>query len=223
MLFGSSGLFAPAAAQTGTHYVNDQVHVPMRTGPTNRHSIVRFLSTGTEVQVRATREQDREQFGDSAVQQWLRVVHNDREGWIERQYLVNEPPARTRIGEVESTLETAESRVAELESELGETESAKAALHDELEEAHTQIAELERHLEAASDGYELVQVNERLRERMRVLLDRTEALEERNRELTERGQRDWFLAGAGVLGVGLLLGLVLPRLRPRRRSWGDSL
>jgi SH3 domain protein len=35
-------------------------------------------------------------------------------------------------------------------------------------------------------------------------------------------RRDWFLAGAGVLAFGLILGLVLPRLKFGRRSrWGD--
>jgi SH3 domain protein len=41
-------------------------------------------------------------------------------------------------------------------------------------------------------------------------------------EIKRNTQRDWFLIGAGVLFGGILLGLILPRLKLRRRSgWGD--
>ena len=41
--------------------------------------------------------------------------------------------------------------------------------------------------------------------------------------LQAREARQWFLLGASVLGAGIVLGLVLPRLRWRRKrnDWGS--
>ena len=47
-------------------------------------------------------------------------------------------------------------------------------------------------------------------------------LEEENRQLTAQSNRTWFLTGAGVLFGGVLLGLILPRIRWQRRSRYDS-
>lgn len=68
-----------------------------------------------------------------------------------------------------------------------------------------------------------------MRERALALAEENAALESRvatlsleTRDLRRSTQRDWLLAGAAVLLVGLVLGIVLPRIRWRRRSrWSD--
>jgi SH3 domain protein len=45
-------------------------------------------------------------------------------------------------------------------------------------------------------------------------------LDEENTSLRDRTNRDWFLAGAGVLFGGILLGLLVPKLR-KRKNWSD--
>ena len=47
-------------------------------------------------------------------------------------------------------------------------------------------------------------------------------VQQENQSLADRSNRDWFLLGAGVLVSGVLVGLILPRLRVQRRSrWGE--
>jgi SH3 domain protein len=46
-------------------------------------------------------------------------------------------------------------------------------------------------------------------------------LEQENRELTSQTTRYWFMSGALVLVVGMVLGLWLPRIRWQRRSRYD--
>ena len=50
-----------------------------------------------------------------------------------------------------------------------------------------------------------------------------EDLKQQNRELENSTAQRWFLIGAGVIVGGILLGLILPHLRMRRRrdSWGS--
>ena len=49
-----------------------------------------------------------------------------------------------------------------------------------------------------------------------------DAAQQRIRALKERSERDWFIAGAGVLLGGMILGFIIPKIRwKRRRSWGE--
>ena len=69
---------------------------------------------------------------------------------------------------------------------------------------------------------ELARQNALLRDRVGDLRQQLELAERAGFEQRTRDQRRWFVTGAGVLLAGLLLGLLLSRLRLRRRSrWGD--
>ena len=204
-------------------HVRDQIYIPFRSGPSNEYRIIRFLPTGAKLETKRPAAETIEQFGEDTLENWIFGTHGNEEGWVEAQYMIEDPPARMRIGDVEDELASARDEVATLEQKLADTKQDKAELNEELSAAREQIADLEADLEAASDGYQLVQENKKLSERVRVLIARAEKLEKRNQELDDRAQRDWFLAGAGVLISGLLMGLILPHLRPRRKGWGNSL
>ena len=51
----------------------------------------------------------------------------------------------------------------------------------------------------------------------------TELLRQENQVLKDRAKKDWFLAGAGVMLIGIVMGLLVSRVRLRRSSWGDTL
>ena len=51
----------------------------------------------------------------------------------------------------------------------------------------------------------------------------TELLRQENQVLKDRAKKDWFLAGAGVMLIGIVVGLLVSRVRLRRSSWGDTL
>lgn len=76
--------------------------------------------------------------------------------------------------------------------------------------------------ELALANDELGRQNALLRDRVGDLRQQLEAGERAGRALRTREQRRWFITGAAVLLAGLLLGLLLSRLRLRQRSrWGD--
>lgn len=74
--------------------------------------------------------------------------------------------------------------------------------------------------ELALANEELGRQNALLRDRVGDLRQQLEAAERAGLEQRTREQRRWFMTGAGVLLAGLLLGLLLTRLR-RRSRWGD--
>ncbi len=82
--------------------------------------------------------------------------------------------------------------------------------------------ELARLKDLSSDAIAIEATNSRLEASVTRLEQEVAVLKEENRLLGANVKRDWFLAGGGVLLAGLVLGLVLPRLRWRRkRSWND--
>jgi len=50
---------------------------------------------------------------------------------------------------------------------------------------------------------------------------RADTLEQENRQLTGQTTRYWFMSGALVLIIGIILGIWLPRIRWQRRSGYD--
>jgi len=50
-----------------------------------------------------------------------------------------------------------------------------------------------------------------------------QTLTQENESLRDRSHRDWFMVGSGVTIAGIILGLILPRIRFRRRSSWDTL
>lgn len=221
LLIAVAALAPAGPVAAAERYVSDELHITFRRGPGSQYKIYRVLPTGTRVETLPPPEGA--DYSEQTLEQWAYVRADGQTGWVQERFLMDQRPARLRIGDVEQELAAARSEIEELESQLAAAESDKAGLQEELAAAEERIATLEGELEKAQRGYELVEANEELKERVSKLIERREALKERNRRLQSSDRRDWFLAGAGVLVGGLLLGLILPRLRPRRRGLGGDL
>jgi SH3 domain protein len=74
----------------------------------------------------------------------------------------------------------------------------------------------------SASALELDKTNRELRTRLAAAEQASDSLRADVSDLKRNTQRDWFLAGAGVLVLGLLFGLIIPKLKLGRRSrWGD--
>lgn len=71
--------------------------------------------------------------------------------------------------------------------------------------------------EAAAQAAELVGRNAQLQRQVQTLQAQVDDLREEAAQLRRQDRRRWFLTGAGVMAGGVVLGLILPLLRPRRR------
>jgi SH3 domain protein len=207
---------AASAAEAQTRYVSDRLEVTLRTGTSTQHSIVRMLPSGARVQVLET----------DAASGYSRVRSGEVEGWVLTRYLMDQPAAREQLETATNRAETLTARVAELTEQVRQLSAERDALDAERgglgSEAEELRAELERVRRVSASALELDKANRELRTRLAAAEQASDGLRSEVSELKRNTQRDWFVAGAGVLALGLVLGLVIPRLRLGRRSrWGD--
>jgi len=202
-----------ATAQAQPRYVTDEFEVNLRTGTSNAHAILRLLPSGTPLEVL-------ENDADSG---YTRVrTAGGVEGWVLTRYLTAQPPARERLEALQARTQAAEAQVRAQDVTL----ERLTAAHDEaLQRARTLEQEnvrLERELndvrQASSNVLAIDERNRALQQRVAELEAELAAARRDKERLTDRATRDWFVAGAGVVGLGVLLGLLLPRLRMRRKS-----
>ncbi|MFW5724720.1 MAG: TIGR04211 family SH3 domain-containing protein, partial [Halochromatium sp.] len=85
-------------------------------------------------------------------------------------------------------------------------------------------AELAEIRNAANNAIQIARERRQLQEQVSNLLLKVDQLEHRNLELSNQSRQQWFLIGAGVVVGGILIGLLLPNLRLRRRrsSWSSG-
>jgi SH3 domain protein len=211
---GLAVLLLAAAANAQTRYVSDRTIVELRRGPSTEFLILRNLEAGEAVQVLEQNE--------SAGYTRVRVADQGTEGWILTRFLTAEPIARDRLAAAERNLTTARARVGELEQQVATLTADLTARQTELDEARTGHSTVSQELtELRSSAANVVQIteqNESLRQRL-IQRDReVEELTATNASLTGRSSQNWFIVGASVLFGGIVIGLVAPSLRRKRRS-----
>jgi SH3 domain protein len=201
-------------AQAQTRYVTDRTIVELRRGPSTEYLILRNLEAGEQVEIL---EQNEEQ-GYSRV----RVADDGTEGWILTRFLTAEPIARERLAAAERNLAAARERVAALEAENRELTGDLTATRAQLEQSQTSHGSVSRELSdirtAAANVVQIRDQNTSLQQRL-VQRDReVEELTAETARLAARSNQNWFVVGAAVLLGGIVIGLVAPTLRRKRRS-----
>jgi SH3 domain protein len=202
-----------AQAQTQTRYVTDRTQVELRRGPSTEYRILRYLEAGDRVEVL---EQNEAQ-GFSHVK-----VGEDAEGWIPTASLIAEPIARERLAAAERNLATARERVTALEGQNQQLTHDLSTTRNELEQTQTNHGAVSRELadlrSAAANVVEIRDNNTSLQQRLGQRDREVEQLSADNARLAARNNQNWFVVGAVVLLAGIVIGLVAPSLRRKRRS-----
>ncbi|WP_418156764.1 TIGR04211 family SH3 domain-containing protein [Pantoea agglomerans] len=184
--------FAPAHAEE-KRYVSDELSTWVRSGPGDQFRLLGKLNAGEEVQLLQTNNDTHYgQIRDS----------EGRTTWIPLSQLSANPSLRTRVPQLEQ-------QVKDLTAKL-----------DNIDNSWNQrTAEMQNKV-ASSDGVinGLKGENQKLKNELIVAQKKVSAanvqLDDKQRTIIMQ----WFMYGGGVLGVGLLLGLLLPHMLPRRKK-----
>ncbi|MBT6583165.1 MAG: TIGR04211 family SH3 domain-containing protein [Gammaproteobacteria bacterium] len=200
-------------------YIRDMIYVPLRGGESTKHKIIhRGIRSGTPLE----RLQTNEQTGYTRVR-----TADGLEGWLQTQYLVDEPIASTQLDEVKSEMRSLDKQHQQTLLSLRETREAKESLTREQENLSDQNARLVEDLATittlSGNVIAIDEKNKQLSEERDALRQQIIDLNELTDALSDDRAQQWFLGGAGVLLIGLLLGFWLGRRIYHKRYNGGWL
>ncbi len=214
LLFALS--FISVIAQAETLYINDEVYVPLRSGPSSQHRILhKGLRSGTALETLPT---------DAGTPEgWVHVrVNSELTGWLPEQYLTSTPTAARQLKAAQDARQKAEQALSSVRNELNETQSRLQELEKNLasteaEKQQTSM-ELSRIRSISSGAIEMDQKYQRLLEEHELLQTSNDALNAENTSLKADRRFSYMFNGAVLVLIGMLAAVIIPRLKPPKRN-----
>lgn len=190
VLFVCCSIPSAFAAQ---RYIADNLFTYMHAGPGNEFRIIGSVNAGDKVNLVDVNTNTK----------YSQVVDSKgRKGWVESRFVTRQASMSERLPKLEAELSTVKKQ---LSNSRKNSDEAKADLVQSLDLRNKQIVELEKSYGDISQ--QLTSSQTEIRE-LRAKLDTQK----------EDLLLKYFMYGGGVAGVGLLLGLILPHIIPRRRK-----
>lgn len=196
-------------AHSETSYITDDIRVMLRSDAGMDRRIVAMPKSGTQVEVLEELENG-----------WSRVrLPNEKEGWLLTRYLSPGPPSKQVVaklkGENEVLRQQAKTLVEENVRLKRERKDFEKALSKQTKTAEA-LRKLYETLKSGSSEYLSLKASyDKASEDLATKTKRQAELEEELRALQESQTLRWFVGGAAVLFVGLIIGFMARR--PRRR------
>jgi SH3 domain protein len=198
-------------------YITDEFEVTMRSGTSTANDILRLLKSGEAVSVLEE---------DLDTQYSFVELDDGKKGYILNRYLVSNRSSKYRLEQLE--IKAAEQQEAnailqfeiknlqtDLEKEQSDGSSAKAALL-------VTENELTRVKNASQNTLSIVDENDELKSIVDNLVKNNAILNKKNSTLKDSSNMDWFIRGAGVSLAAFVLGIIITRIRWRKKeSWGS--
>ncbi len=194
-------------------YVTDEIVITLRTGPSTQNAIIRNLNSGAALTILEENDEGN----------YARVRLNDgTEGWVLTQYLQNDmtgdqlnAAAERNLAAAREQIEELQAQVEQLSGDLTTATSELGTLRSSEEDLSTELADIRQ---VSASAIELRDQNESLRRRVNDLDAEVDVITMENDQLRSRDNQNWFIIGAAVLFGGIIIGLVAPSLRPKKRS-----
>lgn len=193
-------------------YVIDTLRVPIRSGPSNAHRVIKVLKSGTRLKV--TSKGDNEDF--------VQVKTPDSlEGWIRSRYISDQPIARDRLVVLEKRYKPLIEEKDKLKAEIKDLTANVNQLSIQKRSIETKNVKLEQELKRISslsgNVIEIDNKNKLLSQENGELSKRLEQLKTENEKLNSSTRNEGIKLGIGAVMLGLILGIILPYLKPPRR------
>ncbi|QSP93477.1 TIGR04211 family SH3 domain-containing protein [Marinobacter salinisoli] len=206
-------LACTAQAQAKTAWVDDQIYLPVRAGAGTQFRIIEnAVPSGTPLEVLETTDSG-----------YTRVrTPKGTEGWVSSQYLSDTPIAADLLRRANQELEQARNELNQVKEQLATTtkernalESSEASLSDQSQNLKE---ELQRIKSIASDSINLERRNKELLQENQKIRNDLEVLTAENERLEAGKESDFMLLGAGLVLAGVVLALLIPMLKPTRKT-----
>ena len=207
-------LLASNIATAASLYISDQLYVPVRKGQGNQFAILhKGLPSGTKVTL-VERDTD-----------WTKVTTAEGiSGWIRNQFLDDTPPAKLLLAAANRKLD----RLSKNLNELKEENNTLSKNYDESQSSLKQTDEQARKSEEELDALKAisasaVESHQRLQnvaQKIQLLQTENDVLKSENESLRRSESTTFFLYGAFTVLLGVLIAIILPKLRSSKRQNG---
>jgi SH3 domain protein len=212
LFVGTSQLHA-----AGVKYVTDIFEVTMRSGTTTSNIIVRLLRSGESVTV----------LEDDPVSQYSMVETDDgTQGYVLSRFLTDDPAARETLQDLRGKYENQQLQVDEQQTEINQLKQSLLQEQSDSETLKITLRASEQEFsevrDAAQNTLNILEQNKRLQTVVDQLRKDKTVLSETNAELSDSTQIDWFVRGAAVSLFAFIIGILVTRIRWRKKdSWGS--
>ncbi len=197
-------LISTVVSAKDIRYVSDQLTIPMRSGTTINHKILKFLDSGLPLVVLETSDDETH----------LLVALADDEsktGWVKAELVMKEPSAREQILVVKQKNQDLIGRQAELKKQIAELKIKESKLG----EVQQILAQLRK---SAAKPILIAEENVDLKKQLIEVRDRNEQLVAENVFLSDKNIKQWFMIGGAVSIGSLLLGLLITRINWKKND-----
>lgn len=206
-------ILASPAWSEETAYVTDVLYVPIRSGATNQHRIVnKGLKSGSKLAVLEANSDNT----------WSKIrTQKGLVGWIQNQYLVKNQTANLRLANAEKKLTSNTSSLAKAKENVNVLTNKlnhEVAAHKKcLEDKTTMSLELQKIKSISSGAIEMDQRYQELLEQHQIIQTKYDTVLAENSGLRSDQRLSFLLYGAGLVIFGMILMILLPMLKPKRR------
>jgi SH3 domain protein len=209
VLFSLCFFLMVSPAHSESTYITDEIRVMVRSDAGGDRKIIAMPMSGTRVEVL-------EQSEDG----WSKVrLPNEKEGWLLTRYLSQGLPSKEVVAKLKSENEGLRQRAKTLTEENSRLKKERNDFHEALSNqtktANTLKESYETLKKGSSEYLSLKASYEKASKDLSTKTKREAELEEELKALQKSQTLQWFLGGAGVLFVGLIVGYM--SRRPRRR------
>ena len=207
----STVIFSATEVIADSRYVIPSAEVVLKSGAGREFRVIGVVKDGDSVEFL-------EEDGSYA-----RVrVANGKEGWMLKRYLSVQPPPSTIVASLRAENEQLKQKELELSQQFSEVsanlDKSKNELNSILNEKN-QVATKYQNLQ--QDTADVIKIkNDMLAatQQNEELTQEITALKEENDKLNKDKSINWFMAGGGVLLVGMILGSLSSKSRKRKSS-----
>ncbi len=210
-------IFFSSLSWAQTRYVTDQFEVTLRSGASTSNNIIAMLKSGDAVNII---EQDTE------TKYSLVETAKGKKGYILTRFLDDMASGRDRFNSLQVQTNELRATIETLYTEADENNATKNQITDEIITLRNHLNQTENELNdlkaATHDTILIIQQNDSLKSRINDLeADKLQLLDE-NASYKDNTARDWFIRGSSVSLIAFLLGIIVTRIRWKKRdSWSN--
>ena len=191
-------------------YITDELDLPIRSDKNFGNNIIHLLPSGTELSLLQSTEDG-----------WAQIQFDDTTGWIKTFYLSSNPSAREELKKLTREYNSNTLLISKLSDEKEELEKKLLSIKNDNKNLMVQSsksqAEKEHIEQIYQDALKLEHENDKLVQENLQLKTEIQLAENNTQIQNDTSSRNWFIVGAIVLFLGMIIGLIVPNLLKRRR------